>query len=146
MVQCPNTFSGSLCALDRKSLELIIRCIRSHVPVSLSVCLHLSLSFFLTHTHSQYSKQLFEPLWDLYVKWRFVWNTLGGRHIFRLEGPQATGQWQRRRQIHYMTEPNHHPAVSTKLHPKTRTNLRIHQIWGTTDHPCGKTMTNTTKN
>ncbi len=40
---------GSLCVLDRKSLDRIIRCIKSHVPVSLSVCLHLSL--LLSHTH-----------------------------------------------------------------------------------------------
>lgn len=53
------------------------------------------------------------------MKWWFIWNTLGGRHIFRLEGPQATGQWQRRRQIHCMTEPNHHPV------------LNIHKPWPT---------------
>lgn len=120
-------------------LVLLIRCITLPVFVSLSVCLHLSLSYFLTHAH--------------FTVFQTVLLTIMGS-LYEVVVHMKHSGWASYLQIRRTT--GHKPMTETTsdpLHDRAKSPSCIvnktpstnqdqpelcHQIWGATTHPRGK--------
>lgn len=126
VVQCPS----KACALNRKCLGLLIRCI--------SLCLSVSLSLsLLSHTHplTIFQAVLLTIMGSLY---EVVVHMKHSGWASYLQIRRTTGH----RPMTETTSDSLHDwaeSPSCTKHPKTTANLKLHyQIRDATDHPCGR--------